>query len=284
MRIIVCVKQIRHLYARTGDDPAQGYITEKDQVCRINPYDEAAFELALHLKQSINGCDLVLLTLGPLIAEKQIRKCLSKGGDSLVQVEIGNVNREPDPWLKSLWLAEAVRELNGDLVLCGKESLDRRNGQVAAMLATRLNRPYIQGITTIEIDSDKKQVKVSRKAGRGKRQLWKCGLPSVFSVDQIQEQPTIALLKNRYLAEEGPIRILNMSHFQREEKCHQHAIYTPRPRPKPVQAPDSQLTSFDRIRNLLTGSRINKKGEILRGASEVQVEGVVDFLEVNGFL
>jgi len=51
MRIIVCVKQIRQTYARTGMDPEQYFLKPEDSVYRINPYDEAALELALQHKR-----------------------------------------------------------------------------------------------------------------------------------------------------------------------------------------------------------------------------------------
>ena len=49
-------------------------------------------------------------------------------------------------------------------------------------------------------------------------------------------------------------------------------------------APDSRQHAYYRIMQLLTGSTVEKKGEILTGNPESQVEGIVAFLETNGFL
>jgi electron transfer flavoprotein beta subunit len=61
-------------------------------------------------------------------------------------------------------------------------------------------------------------------------------------------------------------------------------VYYPRPRPKKIPVPDSRLGAFDRIQQLLMGSRIEKKGTILQSSPELQAEGIISFLEEHGFL
>ena len=61
-------------------------------------------------------------------------------------------------------------------------------------------------------------------------------------------------------------------------------IFQPRPRPKIVTPPDSSANAFHRVQQLLTGSKVEKKGEILTGSPQSQVEGIVSFLLENGFL
>ncbi len=51
MRIVVCVKQVAHTYARTGMDPEQYYLSPQDQVYRVNPCDELAVGMALKAKK-----------------------------------------------------------------------------------------------------------------------------------------------------------------------------------------------------------------------------------------
>ena len=63
MRIVVCVKQIAHTYARTGMDPDQYYLAPEDQVFRVNPCDELAIGMALHAKKIAGEAKIFLLTL-----------------------------------------------------------------------------------------------------------------------------------------------------------------------------------------------------------------------------
>jgi hypothetical protein len=60
--------------------------------------------------------------------------------------------------------------------------------------------------------------------------------------------------------------------------------FPPRPRPKKVFTPDSRLDAFERIQQLLMGSRVEKKGTVLTGSIESQVDGIVSFLKEQDFL
>ena len=190
MKIIVCAKQIRHTYARTGISPESHFICPEDGVYRVNPHDEAALELALRLKDEYDNITVTLLTLGPMIAEHEIQRCLATGADDLYQIKINGQPPldsdpldQPDPWVKSDLMARAVKELKGDLVLCGKESLDKGSGQVGALLAHRLDLPFVSAITDLSMDETGGTLQVQRSAGRGVREIIECRLPAVLSVD-----------------------------------------------------------------------------------------------------
>ena len=290
MRIIVCAKQIRHTYARTGISPESHYICPEDGIYRVNPHDEAALELALRLKDEIENITVTLLTLGPLIAEYELQRCLAVGADDLYQIIVDaqpHSDRDPlnqsDPWVKSDLMARAVTELKGDLVLCGKASLDKGNGQVGALLAHRLDLPFVSAITDLSFDETGDLLQVQRSAGRGVRETVECRLPAVCSVDMGPDLrlPTFA---KRQWAEAYTPRLLDYGADVAAPKIVCTRRFQPRPRPKLVAAPDSRQHAYERIMQLLTGSKVEKKGEILTGSPESQVEGIIDFLITNGFL
>ena len=66
MRIIVCIKQICHTYARTGMDPERLFLSPEDRIYRVNPYDEVALEMALCIKDLQGRGEIIILTLGQL--------------------------------------------------------------------------------------------------------------------------------------------------------------------------------------------------------------------------
>jgi len=68
------------------------------------------------------------------------------------------------------------------------------------------------------------------------------------------------------------------------EKTQRTEVMAPRPRPKPVAAPDSHLPGFERVRQLLAGSRVQKKGKIVSGTPETQVEDIIRFLEEHDIM
>jgi electron transfer flavoprotein beta subunit len=290
MKIIVCAKQIRHTYARTGISPESHFICPEDGIYRVNPHDEAALELALGLKDKYENITVTLLTLGPMIAQHEIQRCMATGADDLYQIKINghppsheDPLDQPDPWVKSDLIARAVRELQGNLVLCGKESLDKSSGQVGALLAHRLDRPFVSAITDLSLDESIGTLQVQRSAGRGIREIIECRLPAVLSVDL---GPDLRLPKfaQRQWAETYTPRQLDYGTDVDVPKIVCTRRFQPRPRPKIVSAPDSRLHAYERVMQLLTGSKVEKKGEILTGSPETQVEGIIDFLRANAFL
>lgn len=290
MKIIVCVKQVQYAYARTGMSPETVYFDSKDTIYRVNPHDEAALELALRLKDGDQNTSVTLLTLGPMIAENEIKRCLAAGADDLYQIVVHNQGAstgdpldQPDPWVKSSLLARAVKNLEGDLVLCGKESVDKANGQVAALLAHRLELPFVSAITDLSLSKSGDMLQVKRSAGRGVREVIQCAAPAVFSVD-LGTDLRLPKFIDRQSAEEYKPRQLDYSNDADAPLVVCKSRYQPRPRPKIVPPPDSRLHAYDRVMQLLTGSKVEKTGEILTGSPASQAEGIFEFLKANGFL
>lgn len=283
MRIVVCLKQIQHIYTRTGKNPDENYIAPEDAIYRINPCDEAALELAFGVRDTAGKGEICLLTLGHLIAEAELRRCLATGADQLYQVEFQGRNHvpplsQPDPWVKADLIARVVKALDADLVLCGKESLDRANGQVGALVAQHLSRPFVSAITDLSLDPENGKIRVQRSAGRGVRETIESPLPAVFSVDMCKELrlPTVAARKQ---ADAYEIRRPDIGEENVTAKMICKNIFQPRPRTKIIPPPDSSLNAFDRVLQLLSGSKVEKKGTMLTGDTKSQVQGLMDFLK-----
>lgn len=280
MNIIVCAKQICMTYARTGLDPDRHYLAPEDQIYRVNPYDEWALETALRIKDQRDPVGITILTLGPLIAEEELRRCLAVGADDLCHLDMEN---EPDPWTRSVLLARSIKELKADLVLCGKESLDKQDGQVPAFIAHHLDMPFVSAIMDLTLEEGDRAI-ARRSAGRGVRERIECPLPAVFSVDMGFHEPRLPAYEDRLEALSRPIQKRTVPREEIAGKTRPAGTYPPRPRPKPLPAPDSGLEAFDRIDQLLAGSRVEKKGTVLRGDPETQVRGILEFLEKQGFI
>ena len=87
MRVIVCAKQVKFTYARTGRDPDKNYIAPEDNIFRINPWDESALDIALKLKEKDDSVEVIVLTLGPVISEKELRRCIAVGADEIYRID-----------------------------------------------------------------------------------------------------------------------------------------------------------------------------------------------------
>lgn len=280
MKIVVCIKQINHVYARTGMDPSARFLAPEDEISMVNPFDEVAVEMALRFKESLGQGEVILLTLGPIIAESGLRRCLGMGADRLVHIE---VDQDMDPWQKSFFLAKAVREIGAGLVLCGKESLDRQSGQVGAYLAHRLGLAFVSAVISVTVNPRTGALEAERRAGRGVREVIGCSLPAVLSADMGLDV-RLPRFEDKRRAESAAFETRVYPAEGVPAKMHAAKDFPPRPRPKKVFMPDSRLEAFERIQQLLTGSRVEKKGSLLTGSVESQVEGILSFLKENGFV
>lgn len=281
MKIVVCIKQIIQTYAQTGMDFKTRYLSAEDQILRINPYDEAALEIALQIKDENKGVEIILLTLGPVKMEKELRRCMALGADHLYHID---TNEPQNPWKKSEILARALKSIAPDLILCGRESMDRQNGQVGAFVAHFLNHPFVSNITELTLFNEDKKVKVKRSCGRGVREILQSSLPAVFSVDMGGRPIRMPKLKDQEIADARPFHKVLVPFEENSEETAGNSCFPPCPRTKEIAAPDSHLDSLERISELLTGSRMQKKARMLDGNPESQVGGIIEFLKENDFL
>jgi electron transfer flavoprotein beta subunit len=281
MKILVCIKQIACVYAQTGLDPDQHFLSTEDRVIRVNPCDEVAAEMAIRMKEANDAVDVSLLTIGPLIAEDELRRCMAFGADHLYQVLSDG---DGDPRDKSGLLAAAVRLLGIDLVLCGRESSDRRSGQVAAYAAHELGWPYISAVTELDITTQNDRRFAWRNCGRGAWERVSFSLPALLSVEVGKTEPRIPIYDKRLLAESAEIMKLNFEKSPREALVRKKRTFPPRPRPGKLNPPDSRSDAYRRTEELLKGSRMEKQGQILAGSPESQLDGMIAFLKERGFL
>ncbi|MGE5842806.1 MAG: electron transfer flavoprotein subunit beta/FixA family protein [Deltaproteobacteria bacterium] len=261
-------------------DPARRFLMPEDEIFMVNPFDEVAVEMGLRFKQSLGQGEVILLTLGPVIAESGLRRCLGMGADRLVHIE---ADQDMDPWRKSFFLSRAIREIGAGLVLCGKESLDRQSGQVGAYLAHRLGMPFVSAMVSGTVNPRTGTVEAERRAGRGVREVMTCALPAVLSVDMGLEV-RLPKFEDRRRAESVRFETLVYTSEAERSRTRVAKVFTPIPRPKKVFTPDSRLDAFERIQQLLMGSRVEKKGSLLTASVEAQVDGILSFLTKHGFL
>ncbi len=284
MNICVCLKQVEQTYARSGRDPGQYFLEPVDRIMRVNPYDEAAMLLAAKAAQRVAEAKIFLLTIGRVLQEDELLRILALGGDRLFQIEPDGEEADEgalDSWQKAQLLSQAVRALEGDLVLCGKESIDTQNGLVASYLAHLLQRPLVASIIDLSLATDAAHARMTKTAGKGVREIIECPLPAVLSVDPTPGLAVAPSLAAKQAASKVPVSRLVLDTPSLAPKTRRLGLSAPRPRAKPVPAPDSSLPSFERVRLLLSGSSIQKKGKMVFGPPETQVEEILQFLQTH---
>jgi electron transfer flavoprotein beta subunit len=264
MKIVVCVKQIVHIYARTGMDPSTYFIADEDRVHIINPLDELAVEEAVRLREARGG-EIILLTLGELNAERELRRCFAMGADRMICID-ASPYEGMDAWTTSVILSAAVRRIGPDLLLCGKQALDDRCGQVGLMIAELLDFPCVSGITRLDLQDEGNRAVVHRGLERGDREVVECSLPAVFTVDKGLNEPRYPPLESLLEAGEKEIehwdpRGLDIEPSLIGSRTRVVKVTPPKPRTKKIAAPASSMSAQDRIQMLMGGGAASKKKE-----------------------
>ena len=279
--IIVCVKQIRHTYTRTGMEEADHFLAPEDTVFAVNPPDVSALELALRARDRMGGGSITLLTAGPLIAEKALRACLAMGANRLCRVDVDD---SLDPYRKSRVLAGFINRLGADAVLCGVASMDSRNGQVGPLLGHLLDVPYVADVTGWSVVEDLGSAVVQRNRGRGAAEELSCPLPAVLGVGTGRIDLRLPTFSGRQRAAASAMETFRCPNDKVAPRLATVSTGPARPRSRAAPAPDSRLPAHQRIELLLAGSLVEKKGRMLTGPVEDQVEGIVSFLQDRGIL
>lgn len=184
MKILVPVKRV--------PDPTQkakikdGHIDLTGASWIVNTFDEYAVETALRLLE--NGADntrqpggeIVVVTLGPDDAAKELRTCLAMGADRAIHVVTADA--EIDALTVVKVLAAIIAEEKPDLVVMGKQAVDGDANQVGQMLAGKLGLPQATFAATIELGADKKSLLVGREVDGGV-EYKRVPAPSIVTVD-----------------------------------------------------------------------------------------------------
>ncbi len=204
MKILVCISNVPDTTTKVKfiDDSKKLDVNGIQWV--INPWDELALTRALELRDDAsNGVQTVTVAhVGMVGTEPTIRKALAIGADDAIRVNI-----EPgDAYTVAFQLAEAVRNENFDIILCGIESSDHNGSTVGGMLAEFLGYPSITCVSTLKIEGG--HPVIIREIDGGK-EILKVPSPFVAVVQKgIAKEPRIAAMRGIMMARSKPIKVV----------------------------------------------------------------------------
>jgi electron transfer flavoprotein beta subunit len=201
VKIVVCIKQVPSSEARVKVAGDGASIERGDIELVVNPYDENAVEEALQIKEAKGG-ETIALTVGSDQAEAALRACLNQGIDKAMIV------KEPsllggDFLGTAKILAAAIKQIEPDLILLGKLSIDEENSGVGPALAELLGLPHVAVASKLEWVDDTK-VKVSREV-EGATEILELSLPAVITANKGLNEPRYASLRGIMAAKKKPI-------------------------------------------------------------------------------
>ena len=87
MKILVGVKRVVDYNVRIQVKPDGSGIATNGVKMSMNPFDEIAIEEALRIKEAGHAAEVIAVTMGPKVAQEQLRTALAMGADRAIHVE-----------------------------------------------------------------------------------------------------------------------------------------------------------------------------------------------------
>lgn len=156
MNIVVCIKQVPDTKGGVQFNP-DGTLNRAAMLSIMNPDDKAGLEAALRIKDETSA-HVTALTMGLPKAEEVLREAMAMGADDGILVT-DRVLGGADTWATSTTIAGALRNIDYDIIITGRQAIDGDTAQVGPQIAEHLGIPVISYAEDIKLDGDSVIVK-----------------------------------------------------------------------------------------------------------------------------
>ncbi|MGI9157268.1 MAG: electron transfer flavoprotein subunit beta/FixA family protein [Marmoricola sp.] len=197
--LLVCVKRVPEASGQILlTDDAQG-VDGRFAGFGVSNHENSAVELAIRVADATGGT-VTVLSVGPAEAVEQLRSTLALGCHAAVLVEVDPIGTGPADVAHEI--AEVVRAhaeagTSYDVVLLGNDAADSGDFQVGIRLAYDLDRPVVNGISTVEVADGHL---LARGDGPEGEETFSLPLPAVATVLEGGVEPRYPTLKGRMAA------------------------------------------------------------------------------------
>ena len=189
---VVLAKQVPDTQRITGqvmnDD---GTVNRSALPAIFNPEDLNALELALQIKDRFGG-RVTVVTMGLPGATRILRESLFRGADEAILVTDRRCAAS-DTLATSYILSCAIKKLDYDIVLCGRQAIDGDTAQVGPQLAEKLGLTQITYVEALEALADR-EITARRNIGNG-WQVVQAQLPVLLTITGDANAPRVAAAK-----------------------------------------------------------------------------------------
>jgi electron transfer flavoprotein beta subunit len=198
MKIIVCVSLVPDTTTKIKLSGTNKSIDEAGVSFVINPYDEYAVEEAVQLKEK-NGGEVIAISFGTDKYKEAIKKAFQMGADTGILIKSDG---DFDSYTVAKNLADVIKELNADVILFGKQSIDFDGSQIPGMVGELLNLPSVNIVTKLEIADNKATIEREVEGGK---EIIEVNLPVLIGTQKGMNNPRYPNLKSIMASKSKPI-------------------------------------------------------------------------------
>jgi electron transfer flavoprotein beta subunit len=199
MKVLVAVKRVIDYNVKVRVKPDNSDVDLTNVKMAMNPFCEIAVEEAVRLKEKGVASEVVVVSIGPKVAQEQIRTALALGADRGILVET-------EEKLESLTVAKLLKAVvekeQPQIVLMGKQTIDSDNNQTGQMLGALTGMSQGTFASEVAVDGDK--LNVTREIDGGLRTV-ALNLPAIVTTDLRLNEPRYASLPNIMKAKRKPL-------------------------------------------------------------------------------
>jgi electron transfer flavoprotein beta subunit len=204
-RILVGIKRVIDFNVRVRVRPdGSGVVTEGVKMS-ANPFDSIALEEAIRLRERGEADEVLVVSVGPVEAQQQLRDALAMGADRAILVK-ADAGLEPPAVARVL--LKLVEQESPRLVLLGKQAIDDDSNQAGQMLAALWDRPQATFASKIEIQGE--TARVTREVDAGLETI-EVDLPAVCTADLRLNEPRYIKLPDIMKAKKKPLDVVDLA-------------------------------------------------------------------------
>lgn len=208
MKILVPVKRAVDYNVKIRIKPDQSGVELTNVKMSMNPFDEIAVEEAVRLKEKGIATEIVVVTIGPAVAQDVLRTAMAIGADRgiLVTTPLATDLGGLEPLAVAKLLTKIIEKENPNLVIMGKQSIDDDSNQTGQMLSALLNWGQATFASQVEISGT--SAKVTREIDGGLETV-EVTLPAIITTDLRLNTPRYASLPNIMKAKQKPLETID---------------------------------------------------------------------------
>ena len=180
-KIVVMAKQVPDT-RNVGKDAMtpEGTVNRAALAAIFIPEDLNALEMALQIKDRVGNATVHVLTMGPQRAAAIIRESMFRGADGGYLLS-GREFAGSDTLATSYALSCALRKINPDIIVAGRQAIDGDTAQVGPQVAEKLNLPQVTYAEEL-VDVKEGEITIKRRLERG-TEVVVSPLPAVITVN-----------------------------------------------------------------------------------------------------
>lgn len=181
LKIVVLAKQVPDT-RNVGKDAMtpEGTVNRAALPAIFNPEDLNALELALSMKDRIEGATVHVLTMGPQRAADIIRDAMFRGADGGYLLS-GREFAGSDTLATSYALSCALRKIAPDVIIAGRQAIDGDTAQVGPQVAEKLGLPQVTYAEEV-LEIKEGALVIKRRLSNGVETV-ECPVPAVITVN-----------------------------------------------------------------------------------------------------